>query len=148
MAADSDPTPPPESPLQVPPPTGQPSRPPRPKEKDEETEDRQMKVGMRMVGSAMVFIGFLQVFLSASTGAEITVFPMILYFTGMALWGYSSIENMTIRYTVIVLSIVCALAFFHIGEVLFWHKYVIYWGTIAMVVFFMFKNPIKPPSDR
>ena len=101
---------------------------------------------MRMIGSAMVFIGFLQVFLSASTGAEITVFPMILYFSGMALWAYSSVENISVRYTVIVLSIICALAFMHFGEVLFWHKYVIYWGTIALVVFFMFKNPTKPPS--
>jgi len=25
-----------------------------------------------------------------------------------------------------------------------WHKYVIYWGTIALVVFFMFKSPQKP----
>jgi hypothetical protein len=138
----SDPDPSPPSP------SGTPPRLPRQGDKDEESEDRQMKVGMRMVGSAMVFIGFLQVFLSASTGAEITVFPMILYFTGMALWAYSSIENITIRYTVIILSIICALAFFHFGEVLFWHKYLIYWGTIALVVFFMFKNPIKPPSDR
>ncbi len=146
MSPPSDVNPPPD-PHPTPSP-GQPSQPPRPGEKDDELEDRQMKVGMRMIGSAMVFIGFLQVFLSASTGAEITVFPMILYFTGMALWAYSSVENITVRYTVIVLSIICALAFFHIGEVLFWHKYVIYWGTIAMVVFFMFKNPIKPPSDR
>jgi hypothetical protein len=145
MPADSDVNPPPDPLPQPSPPAGQPSR---PREKDEESEDRHMKVGMRMIGSAMVFIGFLQVFLSASTGAEISVFPMILYFTGMALWAYSSVENITIRYTVVVLSIICALAFFHFGEVLFWHKYVMYWGTIALVVFFMFKNPIKPPSDR
>lgn len=148
MPADPDSTPPPDPRPQPSPPAGQPSGPSRPREKDEDSEDRQMKVGMRMIGSAMVFIGFLQVFLSASTGAEITVFPMILYFTGMALWAYSSVENITIRYTVIVLSIICALAFVNFGEVLFWHKYVIYWGTIALVVFFMFKNPIKPPSDR
>ena len=103
---------------------------------------------MRMIGSAMVFIGFLQVFLSASTGAEITVFPMILYFLGMALWAHSSIEASTIRYLVIGLSIVCALAFFHFDEVLFWHKYLIYWGTIGMVGYFMFKNPKNPPSEQ
>ena len=147
MAPDPEIHPPPDPPPQSTPPSGQPSGTSRSKDKEDETEDRQMKVGMRMIGSAMVFIGFLQVFLSASTGAEITVFPMILYFGGMALWAYSSVENLTIRYTVIVLSIICALAFFHFGEVLFWHKYVIYWGTIAMVVFFMFKNPTKPPAD-
>lgn len=148
MPADSEVNRPPDPMPQPSPPSGRTSGPPRPREKDEESEDRQMKVGMRMIGSAMVFIGFLQVFLSASTGAEISVFPMILYFTGMALWAYSSVENITIRYTVIALSVICALAFFHFGEVLFWHKYLIYWGTIAVVVFFMFKNPIKPPSDR
>lgn len=120
-----------------------------PSSHDQETEageDRQMKVGMRMVGSAMVFIGFIQVFMSASTGAEITVFPMILYFTGMALWAYSSIEAVTTRYIIISVSLICALAFFHYGEVLFWHKYLIYWGTIGVVVFFMFQNPKKPSN--
>lgn len=148
MPADPEINRPPEPTPQPVPSNGQPSGPPRPREKDEDSEDRQMKVGMRMIGSAMVFIGFLQVFLSASTGAEISVFPIILYFTGMALWAYSSVENITIRYTVIALSVLCALAFFHFGEVLFWHKYVIYWGTVAVVVFFMFKNPVKPPSDQ
>ena len=37
---------------------------------DQETHEAlQMKVAMKMVGSAMVFIGFIQVFMSASTGA-------------------------------------------------------------------------------
>jgi len=122
-----------------------PPHPPVQKKTDpEDHEDKQMQVAMRMVGSAMVFIGFLQVFLSASTGAEINIFPMIIYFAGMALWAYSSVENVTVKYAVMAGSTVCALAFLHFGEVLFWHKYVIYWGTIAMVVFFMFKSPPKP----
>ena len=146
MASDSESQSSADSLPQASPPAEPPQRRPPSRDEDQEAgEDRQMKVGMKMVGSAMVFIGFLQVFLSASTGAEINVFPMILYFGGMALWAYSSIETLTVRYTVVVVSIICALAFFHFGEVLFWHKYLIYWGTIAMVVFFMFKNPTKPP---
>ncbi|MDR4493337.1 MAG: hypothetical protein AB7P17_10435 [Nitrospirales bacterium] len=121
-----------------------PPRPPVRKEDSEDNEDKQMQVAMRMVGSAMVFIGFLQVFLSASTGAEITIFPMIIYFGGMAMWAYSSVENVTVKYSVMAASAVCAAAFMHFGEVLFWHKYLIYWGTIALVVFFMFKSPKKP----
>ena len=113
-------------------------------EMDTETHEAlQMKVAMKMVGSAMVFIGFIQVFLSASTGAEITIFPMLLYFSGMALWAHSSVKIPTVRYLIIVFSIMCAIGFIELGEVLFWHKYVIYWGTIAMVVFFMFQNPKK-----
>jgi cation transport ATPase len=129
------------------PPTPKPT-PPRPpiRQEDSDTEDKQMQVAIRMVGSAMVFIGFLQVFLSASTGAEISIFPMIIYFGGMAMWAYSSVENLTVRYAVIVGSTICALAFIHFGEVLFWHKYLIYWGTIALVVFFMFKSPKKPDA--
>lgn len=107
-----------------------------------------MRVGMRMVGAAMVFIGFLNVFLSASTGSEMSVFPMIIYFTGMALWAQSSIDIIGVRYAVIIISITCALAFFHYGEVLFWHKYIVYWGTIALVVFFMFKNPKPLPPPK
>jgi len=104
-------------------------------------------VGMRIVGSVMVFIGFLQVFLSVSTGAEISIFPMIIYFAGIALWAYSSIEIIPVRYTVMLLSIIWGLAFLHFGEVLFWHKYAIYWGTVALVVFFMFQTPKRPSSD-
>lgn len=111
-------------------------------------EALQMKVAMKMVGSAMVFIGFIQVFLSASTGAEITIFPMVLYFAGMALWAHSSVKIPTVRYLVIIFSTVCALGFIQLGEVLFWHKYVIYWGTIGMVVFFMFQTPKKPAEPK
>ncbi|MEO8325973.1 MAG: hypothetical protein ABI618_08995 [Nitrospirota bacterium] len=122
-------------------------RPPVMEEDQEDQENLQMQVAMRMVGSAMVFIGFLQVFLSASTGAEISIFPMIIYFSGMAMWAYSSVENLTVRYTVMALSLLCAMAFMHFGEVLFWHKYLIYWGTIGVVVFFMFRNPKKPADS-
>jgi hypothetical protein len=124
--------------------------PPTPEsELDTETHEAlQMKVAMKMVGSAMVFIGFIQVFLSVSTGAEITPFPMILYFAGLALWAHSSVKIPTVRYLIIAFSSVCALGFIQLGEVLFWHKYVIYWGTIAMVVFFMFQSPKKPPNPQ
>ena len=59
-----------------------PAPPPVREEEVEEQENRQMQVAMKMVGSAMVFIGFLQVFLSVNTGAEISIFPMIIYFSG------------------------------------------------------------------
>ncbi len=124
-----------------------PAPPPVPDEEIEEQENRKMRVAMKMVGSAMVFIGFLQVFLSVNTGAEISIFPMIIYFSGMALWAYSSVETPTIRYTVIGLALLCAMAFMHFGEVLFWHKYMIYWGTVGMVIFFMFQTPKKPADS-
>ncbi len=130
------------------PPPKTPMRPRRPSDEDlDDKENLQMRVAMKMIGSAMVFIGFLQVFLAAQTGAEITVFPMFIYFGGMALWAHSSIEKPTIRYSVIGFALICGLAFFHFGEVLFWHIYVIYWGTVGMVVYFMFKTQKIPSSD-
>ena len=121
--------------------------PPVREEEVEEQENRQMRVAMKMVGSAMVFIGFLQVFLSVNTGAEISIFPMIIYFSGMALWAYSAVDTPTIRYAVMAVSLLCAMAFMHFGEVLFWHKYIIYWGTVGVVVFFMFQTPKKPADS-
>ena len=98
MASDSENKSPSDPLPQSPPPTEPAPRRSPPREEDPNVgEDRQMKVGMKMVGSAMVFIGFLQVFLSASTGAEISVFPMIIYFSGMALWAYSSVEILSVR---------------------------------------------------
>lgn len=118
-------------------------------EVDQEAHEAlQMKVAMKMVGSAMVFVGFIQVFLSLNTGAEITIFPIILYFSGLALWAHSSVKNVSVRYVVIGLSIVCIFLIHQLEEVLFWHKYVIYWGTIAMVVYFMFQNPKKPSNSQ
>ncbi len=149
MASDSEskePTPTPSSEPITPKAPMRPERPPSDEDIDAK-ENLQMRVAMKMIGSAMVFIGFLQVFLAAQTGAEITVFPMFIYFGGMALWAHSSIENSTTRYLVIAFSLLCALAFFHFGEVLFWHIYVIYWGTVLMVVYFMFKTQKKSTSE-
>jgi hypothetical protein len=88
MSAETE-QPPSEDPVVSKPPAPPPVR----EEEVEEQENRQMRVAMKMVGSAMVFIGFLQVFLSVNTGAEISIFPMIIYFSGMALWAYSSVDT-------------------------------------------------------
>ena len=108
-------------------------------------EDRQFNVAMLIVGVAMMFVGFLDIFLSISGGFELAgVTPVLLYFAGLALWAQAAIANVAIRYVVVGTSIVLALAMFHYGEVLFWHKQALFWGTIALVIFFMFKT--APPS--
>jgi energy-converting hydrogenase Eha subunit E len=86
------------------------------------------------------------VFLSISGGFEINVVPMIIYFGGLAIWAGSVIENPTIRYTVITAAVAVGLAFLHYGEVLFWHKQVVFWSTVVIVTFFMFKT--APPDKR
>lgn len=94
-----------------------------------------------MIGTAMMFVGFLNVLLSISGGYEMAgVQPMILYFAGLAIWAHGTITHPTGRYLVIGVAIVAALAFLHYGEVLFWHKQVIFWFTILLVGFFMFKS--------
>lgn len=125
-------------------PDPRPSQPPDPGE-EESAEERQLTTAELMIGTAMMFIGFLNVLLSISGGFEINVFPLILYFAGMAIWAHASIRNVTVRYAVVIGSIVLALAFFHYGEVLFWHKQAVFWTTIALVGFFMFKGS-KPPT--
>lgn len=105
------------------------------------TDDRHLHTAEMMAGTAMMFIGFLDVLLSISGGFEISVFPLILYFAGMAIWGHATIKHPTVRYAVITAAIALALAFFHYGEVLFWHKQAVFWATVALVVFFMFKTP-------
>lgn len=106
-------------------------------------EDRYLTTAELMIGTAMMFTGFLSVLMSISGGFEISVFPLILYFAGLAIWAHATIVNPTVRYTVITMAIVLGLAFFHYGEVYFWHKQVIFWATIAIVVFFMFKTSTK-----
>jgi len=97
------------------------------------------------VGVAMMFVGFLDVFLSISGGFELAgVTPLLLYFAGVALWAQATVANLTLRYVIMGVAIVLALAIFHYGEVLFWHKQVVFWGTIAAVIFFMFKT--APPT--
>jgi len=91
-----------------------------------------------IVGSALVFLGFLTVFLSISGGFEIDYKPLVLYFLGLAIWAYSAIMNLALRYVVMTVAITLALAIAHYGEVHFWHKQVIFWGTVIMVSYFMF----------
>jgi cation transport ATPase len=106
-------------------------------------EDRHLTTAEMMIGTTMMFTGFLSVLMSISGGFEISVFPLILYFAGLAIWAHATIVNPTVRYTVITMAIVLGLAFFHYGEVYFWHKQVIFWATVAIVVFFMFKTSPK-----
>ena len=127
------------TPLDSTPPTRQPEA--------DSTEDKQLIVAEMMIGTAMIFVGFLTVLLSISGGFEISVIPLILYFVGLAIWAHARVENVTVRYTVITLCFVAAAGFFQYGEVHFWHKQVIFWGTVLMVAFFMFTGTTKKKAD-
>ena len=109
--------------------------PPRP-----DGEDHPLNVPGMIVGSALVFLGFLTIFLSLSGGFEIDYKPLVLYFAGLAIWAYSAIANLTVRYAVMIVAITLALAIAHYGEVHFWHKQVVFWGTVVMVAYFMFAS--------
>jgi hypothetical protein len=119
------------------------SDPPHPTKRDADEEsagDKQANVAGLMVSTALMFIGFLNIFLSISGGFEINVVPFLIYFGGLAVWANSVIENHTLRYSVMAAAVLLALVFFHYGEVLFWHKQLVFWATVVMVVYFMFKT--------
>ena len=119
-------------------------RPPAPQPDEDAGGDKQLSVAAMMTGTALMFIGFLNVFLSISGGFEINVVPLLIYFGGLAVWANAVIENPTVRYSVMAVAIILALGFFHYGEVLFWHKQVVFWSTVVVVMFFMFREPKKP----
>ena len=106
--------------------------------------DNQMRVAGMIVGTALIFIGFLDIFLSISGGFEIDVIPFLIYFGGVAVWANAVVENITLRYSLIGGALLLAAVFFHYGEVLFWHKQVVFWGTVVVVMYFMFNEPKKP----
>ena len=60
-----------------------------------------MRVAGMIVGTALIFIGFLDVFLSISGGFEIDVIPFLIYFGGVAVWANAVVENMTLRFSLI-----------------------------------------------
>jgi hypothetical protein len=120
------------------------NKPVRPKSDDDSGSDNQMRVAGMIVGTALIFLGFLDVFLSISGGFEIDVIPLLIYFGGVAVWANAVVENMTLRYSVIGASLLLAAVFFHYGEVLFWHKQVVFWVTVVVVMYFMFNEPKKP----
>ncbi len=120
------------------------NKPVRPESEDDSGSDNQMRVAGMIVGTALIFLGFLDVFLSISGGFEIDVIPLLIYFGGVAVWANAVVENMTLRYTVIGASLLLAAVFFHYGEVLFWHKQVVFWVTVVVAMYFMFNEPKKP----
>ena len=120
------------------------NKPVRPESEDDSGSDNQMRVAGMIVGTALIFIGFLDIFLSISGGFEIDVIPLLIYFGGVAVWANAVVENMTLRYSVIGASLLLAAIFFHYGEVLFWHKQVVFWSTVVVVMYFMFNEPKKP----
>ena len=127
------------------PPTDLPERPhnqnlaPPPDDRDaRHGHDQHTYVPGIIVGSSLVFLGFLTVFLSLSGGFEIDYKPLVLYFSGLAIWAYSALTNLTLRYTIMTIAITLGLAIAHYGEVHFWHKQVIFWATVVTVAYFMF----------
>ena len=118
--------------------------PPAPPSDDDQGADRTLRVAGMMTGTALMFIGFLNVFLSISGGFEINAVPLLIYFGGVAVWANAVVEHPTWRYGVIITAIAIGLAFFHYGEVLFWHKQVVFWSTVVIVMYFMFREPKKP----
>ncbi|MCP9460486.1 MAG: hypothetical protein NNA19_07535 [Nitrospira sp.] len=114
-------------------------------EPDQESNDRQWRVLGKMVGTAFMFLGFLQVFLSISGGFELSgVVAMLLYFCGLAIWSNAVIEQPLLRWVVTVGAIGVAVGFLQFGEILFWHKQMVFWGTAVLVLYFMFNEPKKP----
>ena len=120
-----------------------PSHSPKPGEQGGGNEHQIHVVGL-MVGTVLMFIGFLNVFLSISGGFEINVVPFLIYFAGLAIWANAAIENPILRYGVMAMAITLALSLFQYGDVLFWHKQVLFWVTIIIVMYFMFVEPKKP----
>jgi Ca2+/Na+ antiporter len=126
-------------------PSKDPSDRPTPRPSDDDAgADKQLSVAGMMTGTALMFIGFLNVFLSISGGFEINVVPLLIYFGGLAVWANAVIDNPTLRYCIMTAAIALALGFFHYGEVLFWHKQVVFWSTVVVVMYFMFREPKKP----
>lgn len=114
-------------------------------ESEQESGDQHMRVLGKMVGTAFMFLGFLQVFLSISGGFELSgVVAMLLYFCGLAIWSNAVIEQPWLRWVVTVGAIGVAIGFLQFGEILFWHKQVVFWGTAVLVLYFMFNEPKKP----
>jgi hypothetical protein len=133
-------------PTELPTPPSDPSLPPaaRPTRTDHDQEslgETQANVAGMMVGTALIFVGFLNVFLSISGGFEINAVPLVLYFAGIAVWANSVVENPTTRYSIMAAALLFSLGFFHYGEVLFWHKQVVFWSTVVVVMWFMFREP-------
>ena len=111
---------------------------------DDSGGDKQMRVAGMVVGTVLIFIGFLDVFLSISGGFEIDVKPLLIYFGGVAVWANAVVENMILRYSLIGGALLLAAVFYHYDEVLFWHKQVLFWSTVVVVMYFMFNEPKKP----
>lgn len=121
-----------------------PHEPARPERDDDSGSDNNLRVAGMIVGTALIFIGFLDIFLSISGGFEIDFIPFLIYFGGIAVWSNAVVENATLRYSIIGAALILAAVFFHYGEVLFWHKQVVFWGTVVVVMYFMFNEPKKP----
>lgn len=121
-----------------------PAIPPRSDEQDSGS-DAQMWVIAKMVGTAFMFLGFLQIFLSISGGFELSgVVALLLYFGGLAIWANAAIDNPMLRWGITIAALMLSLGFLHFGEILFWHKQVVFWSTVVIVMYFMFNEPKKP----
>ena len=83
------------------------------------------------------------------SGATVSIKQNFVAPMGLAEGARLSLEGFTIAGALwgclIGGALVLAAVFYHYGEVLFWHKQVLFWSTVVVVMYFMFNEPKRRP---
>lgn len=99
--------------------------------------DRGLSSIQRLVGVALLFMGFMNVLLSLTGGYDLDLFSAYTLLLGVILFIHSSVDTWH-RWVVIGLTVALGLLFLIRGEVDIWSQRLMFYGMLIVVVVFIF----------
>jgi hypothetical protein len=131
---------------------------PRDAREDEADGERHSTALQKFIGFVMMVLAWLQLLVAVSSGSDANSIPFLLFFAGIVIFVNGTVAAWY-KYAIMGTATIVGLAFhYHIsslGAATRWEKYVVVYGTIVIVGYFMFvgtrparriRTPDPPPS--
>lgn len=109
--------------------------------------DRNLRTVETLIGVTLIFMGFIGNFLSMAGRYETDYFTVVTFLFGVTLFVHGSGRTWH-KWIIISMAAVLALVFWIRGEVGTLSQLTLFWGTLTVLLFYMFfVKESKPDED-
>ena len=99
--------------------------------------DRSLQSVERLTGVALLLMGFMNILLSISGNYELDLFSAMIFLFGVVLFVHGSVQTWH-KWIVIGMAVALGILFWIRGEVGTWSQIGLFYGTLIVVLFYMF----------
>ena len=100
-------------------------------------EDRSLSTVQRLLGVALIFMGFINILLSITGQYELSLFTAITFLTGVILFVHGSVKTWH-KWIIIGLAALLGIVFLVRGQVGGLSQLGMFWGTLFVILFYAF----------